>query len=108
MANGYATTPVPSDSVEAWVSYPERKDKAPVVIVIHEIFGLDGLGALGGRPAGRRRLHRGSARISSAARPPDGQGRQRGTSRLGRSAGRRHSKPRSGRDRARRLRTAPP
>ena len=26
--------------VRAWVSYPERKDKAPVVIVIHEIFGL--------------------------------------------------------------------
>ncbi len=30
----------PGGSVEAWVSYPERKDKAPVVIVIHEIFGL--------------------------------------------------------------------
>jgi carboxymethylenebutenolidase len=29
-----------SDSVEAWVVYPERKDRAPVVIVIHEIFGL--------------------------------------------------------------------
>ena len=28
------------DSVRAWVVYPERKDKAPVVIVIHEIFGL--------------------------------------------------------------------
>jgi carboxymethylenebutenolidase len=26
--------------VRAWVTYPERKDKAPVVIVIHEIFGL--------------------------------------------------------------------
>jgi carboxymethylenebutenolidase len=26
--------------LRAWVSYPERKDKAPVVIVIHEIFGL--------------------------------------------------------------------
>jgi len=24
----------------AWVVYPERKDKAPVVIVIHEIYGL--------------------------------------------------------------------
>jgi carboxymethylenebutenolidase len=24
----------------SWVVYPERKDKAPVVIVIHEIFGL--------------------------------------------------------------------
>jgi carboxymethylenebutenolidase len=30
----------PSDSVIAWVVYPERRTKAPVVIVIHEIFGL--------------------------------------------------------------------
>jgi carboxymethylenebutenolidase len=30
----------PSDSVRAWVVYPERKTKAPVVVVIHEIFGL--------------------------------------------------------------------
>ncbi|MGD0724589.1 MAG: dienelactone hydrolase family protein [Spirochaetia bacterium] len=28
------------DSVDAWVVYPERPDRAPVVIVIHEIFGL--------------------------------------------------------------------
>jgi carboxymethylenebutenolidase len=28
------------DSLRAWVVYPERNDKAPVVIVIHEIFGL--------------------------------------------------------------------
>lgn len=28
------------DSVRAWVVYPERRDKAPVVIVVHEIFGL--------------------------------------------------------------------
>ena len=28
------------DNVDAWVVYPERPDKAPVVIVIHEIFGL--------------------------------------------------------------------
>ena len=28
------------DSVKAWVVYPERRDKAPVVVVIHEIFGL--------------------------------------------------------------------
>jgi carboxymethylenebutenolidase len=26
--------------MRTWVVYPERKDKAPVVIVIHEIFGL--------------------------------------------------------------------
>ena len=30
----------PKDSVRAWVVYPQRKDKAPVVVVIHEIFGL--------------------------------------------------------------------
>jgi carboxymethylenebutenolidase len=28
------------DSLRAWVVYPERKTKAPVVVVIHEIFGL--------------------------------------------------------------------
>lgn len=29
-----------SDSVMAWVVYPERSDAAPVVVVIHEIYGL--------------------------------------------------------------------
>ena len=29
-----------SDSVRAWVVYPQRRDKAPVVVVVHEIFGL--------------------------------------------------------------------
>ena len=28
------------DSVRAWVVYPERTTRAPVVVVIHEIFGL--------------------------------------------------------------------
>lgn len=28
------------DSVRAWVVYPERSEAAPVVVVIHEIFGL--------------------------------------------------------------------
>jgi carboxymethylenebutenolidase len=28
------------DSVRAWVVYPERSTKAPVIIVVHEIFGL--------------------------------------------------------------------
>jgi carboxymethylenebutenolidase len=37
----YADVPVPGGPpIRAWVVYPERKDKAPVVIVIHEIFGL--------------------------------------------------------------------
>ncbi|HEX2094717.1 MAG TPA: dienelactone hydrolase family protein [Longimicrobiaceae bacterium] len=30
----------PADSVRAWVVYPERRDRAPVVLVVHEIFGL--------------------------------------------------------------------
>lgn len=30
------------DSIAAWVVYPERRDNAPVVVVIHEIFGLSG------------------------------------------------------------------
>src|SRR5919202_2308712 len=29
-----------NDSVRAWVVYPERRDRAPVIVVIHEIFGL--------------------------------------------------------------------
>ncbi len=28
------------DSVRAWVVFPERRDPAPVVVVVHEIFGL--------------------------------------------------------------------
>lgn len=27
-------------TIKTWVVYPERKDKAPVVLVIHEIFGM--------------------------------------------------------------------
>lgn len=30
----------PGDSVRAWVVYPERRTRAPVVIVVHEIYGL--------------------------------------------------------------------
>lgn len=29
-----------TDSVRAWIVYPERKTKAPVVVVVHEIYGL--------------------------------------------------------------------
>jgi len=36
----YADITVAGAKLRSWVSYPERKDKAPVVIVIHEIFGL--------------------------------------------------------------------
>jgi carboxymethylenebutenolidase len=36
----WATVKDGEDSVKAWLVYPERRDKAPVVVVIHEIFGL--------------------------------------------------------------------
>ncbi len=38
----YVSVPSPGGGapIRAWVVYPESKDKAPVVIVIHEIFGL--------------------------------------------------------------------
>lgn len=29
-----------ADSIRAWVVYPERKTKAPVIMVVHEIYGL--------------------------------------------------------------------
>jgi len=35
-----AWDPGSADSLMAWVVYPETKKKAPVVVVIHEIFGL--------------------------------------------------------------------
>ncbi len=35
-----ATVEVGGTPVRVWVVYPERRDKAPVVVVIHEIFGL--------------------------------------------------------------------
>lgn len=34
------TAPGSRDSIAAWVVFPERRDNAPVVVVIHEIFGL--------------------------------------------------------------------
>jgi carboxymethylenebutenolidase len=30
----------PNDSIKVWVVYPERATKAPVVLVVHEIYGL--------------------------------------------------------------------
>ncbi len=38
----YVDVPAPGGGkpIRTWISYPETKDKAPVVIVIHEIFGL--------------------------------------------------------------------
>ncbi|MCL4864541.1 MAG: dienelactone hydrolase family protein [Gemmatimonadales bacterium] len=35
-----ALEPGSTDSVMAWVVYPETQQKAPVVVVVHEIFGL--------------------------------------------------------------------
>src|SRR5262245_50926355 len=34
------TGPGPTDSIRSWVVYPSRSTKAPVVLVVHEIFGL--------------------------------------------------------------------
>jgi carboxymethylenebutenolidase len=34
------TAPGARDSIAAWVVFPERRSNAPVVVVIHEIFGL--------------------------------------------------------------------
>lgn len=37
----WVSVPAPGgDAVESWVVYPERADAAPVVVVIHEIYGL--------------------------------------------------------------------
>lgn len=36
----YVTVRSGRDSVRAWVSYPQRATRAPVVVVVHEIFGL--------------------------------------------------------------------
>lgn len=37
----WVSVPAPGgDAVESWIVYPERSDPAPVVVVIHEIFGL--------------------------------------------------------------------
>ena len=35
-----ALDPATGDSVMAWVVYPTSREKAPVVVVVHEIFGL--------------------------------------------------------------------
>lgn len=55
----YVDVPVPGGAtLRTWVSYPERKDKAPVVIVIHEIYGLTDWIRSVCRPARGRRLYR--------------------------------------------------
>ena len=37
----WVSVPAPGgDAVESWIVYPERSDSAPVVVVIHEIYGL--------------------------------------------------------------------
>ncbi|MEX0891302.1 MAG: dienelactone hydrolase family protein [Gemmatimonadota bacterium] len=36
----WVTIPAGSDSIRAWVVYPERSGPAPVVMVVHEIYGL--------------------------------------------------------------------
>jgi carboxymethylenebutenolidase len=60
----------PSDSARAWIVYPERSSKAPVVVVVHEIFGLSTWGARCGRPACRRWIHRDRADLLTGKVPP--------------------------------------
>src|SRR2546427_4600981 len=36
----YVKFPSGRDTITAYLGYPERKDPAPVVVVIHEIFGM--------------------------------------------------------------------
>ncbi|HEY0778855.1 MAG TPA: dienelactone hydrolase family protein [Gemmatirosa sp.] len=36
----YVTVRSGNDSVRAWIVYPQRSTRAPVVVVVHEIFGL--------------------------------------------------------------------
>src|SRR5712692_12060464 len=36
----YVKFPSGRDTIAAYLAYPERKDPAPVVVVIHEIFGM--------------------------------------------------------------------
>src|SRR6266550_4980382 len=36
----YVKFPSGRDTITAYLAYPERKDRAPAVVVIHEIFGL--------------------------------------------------------------------
>jgi carboxymethylenebutenolidase len=36
----WVDVPIGDAKVHTWVVYPERKEKAPVVIVIHEIYGM--------------------------------------------------------------------
>src|SRR6266704_2901431 len=36
----YVKFPSGRDTITAYLAYPERKDPAPVVVVIHEIFGM--------------------------------------------------------------------
>src|SRR5881396_1406423 len=36
----YVKYPSGRDTITAYLAYPERKDRAPAVVVIHEIFGM--------------------------------------------------------------------
>src|SRR5690348_15153935 len=36
----WVTVKYPGRAVETFIAYPESKDKAPVIVVIHEIFGM--------------------------------------------------------------------
>jgi hypothetical protein len=50
------------NELDAWVSYPERSDSAPVVLVVHD-FRVDGLDTRGRGSARRRGIHSGRPRF---------------------------------------------
>ena len=79
-------------TVQAFVVYPEVKDKAPVVILIHEIFGLSDWAKEMADELSRARLHRRRSRPAHRLRP-----QRRRLRRL----------PRAGRDHQSRLRPQP-
>ena len=58
----FGSVDVAGTSVRVWTVYPQRSDKAPVVIVIQETFGATDWDPQRRLPAGCGRLHRGRAR----------------------------------------------
>ena len=64
----FVTVPEASGrKLQVWVVYPQVKAKAPVVVMIHEIFGLERLGAGDGRRAGGRWVYCGRAGFAERA-----------------------------------------
>ena len=84
--------PGSTTKIRTFVVYPESKDKAPVVLVIHEIFGLSDWVRGCRRSARKGRLHR---RRAGSDLGHGAEGRwQRGSRRSGSDGG--HPKPEAG------------